>query len=274
MPVSVPSAPVVRNVSSENSRPPRPIRVAPPERGAAVAPHGHRADEQDRRHEEERQQCTEAVHRPLDEPRSGSESGVVHAQQREAVHRAHAHARTGTVHQPPVDEQRRAAVVEVPGEMLEADRGPSRRRPDRDGIDMAGQRQRGDAVEVAEHGHAVHGGRTVRPGAGGRAGTDDPPAEAGSAPGALDEGGHPLDVADREHRRHGAAAPAEVGQPAVERAPAGEGEQDDRQHHHDERCAPPRGPRAGRDRGRSRSRRRAPRRSPARTGAASAVAPP
>ena len=187
---------------------------------------------------------------------------------------AHAHARTGTVHQPPVDEQRRAAVVEVAGEMLEADRGPSRRRPDRDGIGMAGERQRGDAVEVTEHGHAVHGGRTVRPGAGGRAGTDDPPAEAGSAPGALDEGRDALDVADREHRRHGAAAPAEVGQPAVERAPAGEGEQDDRQHDHDERCAPPRGPRAGRDRGRSRSRRRAPRRSPGRTGDASVVAPP
>ena len=209
---------------------------SPPERGAAVAPHGRRADDQDRCDDEERQQCTEAVHRPLDEPRSGSESRVVHAQQRETVDRAHAHARTGTVHQPPVDEQCGAAVVEVVGEMLKADRGPSRRRPDRDGIGMAGQRQRGDAVEVTEHGHAVHGGRTVRPGAGGRAGTDDPPAEAGSAPGALDEGGNPLDVADREHRRHGAAAPAEVGQPAVERAPAGEGEQDDGQHHHDERC--------------------------------------
>ena len=68
----------------------------PPERGAAVAPHGRRADDQDRCDDEERQQCTEAVHRPFDEPRRGSESRVVHAQQRETVHCAHTHARTGT----------------------------------------------------------------------------------------------------------------------------------------------------------------------------------
>ena len=55
----------------------------------------------------------------------------------------------------------------------------------------------------------------------------------GARRGALDEGRDALDVADREHRRHGAAAPAEVSQPAVERAPADEGEQDDRQHRHD-----------------------------------------
>ena len=244
--VTAPVPSVVRNVSSVNSRPPCPMRrrrwsAGPPSRRTAIA--------QPSRSGATRTSASSAadpVHRPFHTARRPAEAGVVQPEQRKTVHSRDVHARAGERHEPGVDEQRGAAAVEVPGELLESHARPSRRRSHRDGVVPAGERLRGDGVEVADHRDVGDRRGAGRAGAGRGAGGGDPPAEPGAAPGAGDERGHVVDVPDGQDGRHRAAPPPQVVQPPPQRTPAGHQERDHRQRHQPRAAAPRRRATAGR----------------------------
>ena len=151
---------------------------------------------------------------------------MLHPEQGKPVGFGNTHARAHPRHQPGVDQQCRATAVEVPRELLETDRRPTRSRAHRHGVELPAQRLCGDGVKIADYRHSGDCRCSRRSGAGRGAGTADLPAEPGVAPGVGDEGGDVVDSTDGKECRHRMPAAPQVMKPATE-APVADGGQDD-----------------------------------------------